>query len=309
MAFSHKARFSVQGKMVTFLWRAIRGILPTSTALIEKRVDIYPYCPMCAISYEDVRHSLIGCEYTNRVWNESHLPIFSIHGGSFAEWFQNAMSMLTPDVIIRIVAVLYQVWNARNTVLWEAYLRAPKQVWMAAVASLAAWTIAGQQVAAPTLQQQHVPSYAGLACFFDTTYDPNTCAASYGVVLRVEGGAFMAAMNEPLPYCENALTAEALACKEALSWLRARAVTTVTIYTDCAIVQNYISKTSSTPRSYVGIVINDCRAIMATFTYVSLFSVSRTFNFIAHSLASFASAQATMYWNLIPLDYVLPYLQ
>ncbi|XP_019172692.1 PREDICTED: uncharacterized protein LOC109168102 [Ipomoea nil] len=293
----------------TFLWRALSGVLPTTTALASRRVDVNLACPMCLDFNEDVMHCLIECQYACHVWNESCLIITSVHGGSFVEWFQNAMTMITMDVLIQVVAVLYQLWNARNSAVWEAYMKTPKHLWLCAKTALSTWR-ASRPAAELVQQQQQIPAPSGLQCHVDAVWNSSTWAAAFGVVLLDDQGIFVAAMNGRLPLCENAIKAEALACKEALSWLRDRQITSVTLSTDCSVLKSYLSRVDSHPRSYVGIIVRECQAIMAQFITCYLCFIPRRLNIIAHTLASKVSDQdITMLWDDVPPDFIVTHIQ
>ncbi|XP_019168893.1 PREDICTED: uncharacterized protein LOC109164800 [Ipomoea nil] len=262
---------------------------------------------MCLDYIEDIMHCLIECQYACHVWNESSLVISSMHGGSFVEWFQNAMIVLTMDVLVQVVAVLYHIWNARNSAVWEAYMKMPKQVCLAAEAALLAW-----RQSCPTAlfrQQQQHPAPSGLQCHVDAAWSPTTWAAAFGAVLLDDQGGFVAALNGRLPLCENAITAEALACKEALSWLKDRQITSVTLSMDCSVLKSYLSKVDLHPRSYVSIIVCECQAIMAQFTSCYLQLVPRRLNIVAHTLASRVTDQeSTMLWDGDPPDFIVAHI-
>ncbi|XP_019181386.1 PREDICTED: uncharacterized protein LOC109176409 [Ipomoea nil] len=300
-------KLDVPPRWKTFLWRALSGVLPTTTALVSRRVDVDLACPMCLDFNEDVMHCLIECQYACHVWDESSLIISSVHGGSFVEWFQNAMIVLTMDVLIQVVAVLYHLWNARNSVVWEAYMKMPKHVWLAAKPALSTWRQSRPTAAPRQQQEQSAPS--GLQCHVDAAWSPSTWVAAFGAILLNDQGGFVAAMNGRLPLCENAITAEALACKEALSWLRDRQITSVTLSTDCSELKSYLSTVDFHHRSYVSIIVCECQAIMAQFTTCYLQLIPRRLNIVAHTLASRVTDQGiTMLWDGDPPDFIISHI-
>ncbi|XP_019180182.1 PREDICTED: uncharacterized protein LOC109175373 [Ipomoea nil] len=308
-------KLEVPPRWKTFLWRAISGILPTMTALASRRVDVSLACLMCLDFNEDVMHCLIECQYACRVWNDSGLDIASVVGGSFVEWFQNAMSVLTMDNLIKFVAVLYHLWSARNSAVWEGSMWMPRKLWSCAKASLAAWAAALPRGPRTTQQhhssamQQHPPVTHGAVCYVDAAWSSLSRTASYGAVILDGAGAFVAATRGQLPFCENAIIAEALACKEALSWLKDRQVTEVTMFTDCSVLQAYLSRTGSQPRSYVGIVVHECQVAMAQFISCQFNFIPRRLNVIAHTLATMVTDQdIAMFWDDVPPDVIIPHL-
>ncbi|XP_019150982.1 PREDICTED: uncharacterized protein LOC109147778 [Ipomoea nil] len=73
----------------------------------------------------------------------------------------------------------------------------------------------------------------GRHCYFDATYSNQTNRAGVGAVIIDGHGGYISAMSAPLIDCFSPLMAEAFACKEVLSWLRARGETSIQLFTDC----------------------------------------------------------------------------
>jgi hypothetical protein len=59
-------RIKVQ-RIKVFLWRALRGVLPTRMRLQDKGVPCTHSCPFCETNYEDW-HIFIVCEEAKKVW-------------------------------------------------------------------------------------------------------------------------------------------------------------------------------------------------------------------------------------------------
>lgn len=57
------------GKVVNFLWRACRNVLPTAMALHSKHVNLPVLCSWCHIHVEDAVHTLFNCCIAKEVWN------------------------------------------------------------------------------------------------------------------------------------------------------------------------------------------------------------------------------------------------
>ncbi|XP_019191221.1 PREDICTED: uncharacterized protein LOC109185721 [Ipomoea nil] len=303
-------KMRVPPKWKTFLWRAVCDILPTTTNLIIKRVDVDPTCTMCGLTHENVMHSLVLCDYSRAVWNVSGLPIMNIISHSFATWLMAAMDMLTGDQARRLVALLYYLWMARNEAVWEGALRMPVVVWQRAVSAERSYT-AAHAWAAQTTPAVVVPVVAAYRpkCHIDAGYDPATGQATYRAVLLDHDGTFRAAANGKLPGCFSPLMAEALACKEVLSWLKDRNEVEVDILTDCLMLKNVICSVATPNLSYVGIVVDQCRVAINSFNYCSLSFITRTFNLHAHTLARLAYDQdQPMYWDLVPPNPIVQFL-
>ncbi|MEQ5248934.1 reverse transcriptase-like protein, partial [Escherichia coli] len=192
--------------------------------------------------------------------------------------------------------------------VWEDSLPHPRSVWWAARAAAFAWRqVHGSADNIPSPQPAPNPQVhaTALLCYVDAGYRHQTKEATVGAVLLSQNGAFVAAFNARLPHCFSPLMAESLACKEALSWLKDREVSSVHIYTDCSTLKNLLVTTTSSPFSYVGFSIDTSRAIMSSFIDCSISLISRTANRGAHVLAALAFSQDTsLYWDAIPPDAI-----
>lgn len=56
------------GKILNFLWRTCKRVLPIAATLITKRVNISMMCPWCQVHMEDAIHMLFKCEFAKDVW-------------------------------------------------------------------------------------------------------------------------------------------------------------------------------------------------------------------------------------------------
>ncbi|XP_019153832.1 PREDICTED: uncharacterized protein LOC109150377 [Ipomoea nil] len=132
--------------------------------------------------------------------------------------------------------------------------------------------------------------------------------ATIGAVLLDMDGGYVAAFSALLPDCFSPLMAEAFVCKEALSWLKNRGERSIELYTDCLTLQRYLTTPPSTVRSYIGYVIDSCRAATSSFDFCSFKFISRSDNYLAHVLASTAFQHSiAMYCDLFPPDIITTY--
>ncbi|XP_019158464.1 PREDICTED: uncharacterized protein LOC109155202 [Ipomoea nil] len=175
-------------------------------------------------------------------------------------WLTEVFDMLTEEQCGLVVPVLYHIWASRNLAVWERALPRPERTWRCAAAAMQSF----RQVHHRSLQpvQQPATILDGMntrpKCFFDAGIKQQTGEATYGIVLISHDGAFVAATNSKLASSLSPLMAEALACKEALSWLRARDVLTVDLLTDCSELRSSILSDSSAILSYIGVTTEQC---------------------------------------------------
>ncbi|XP_019188971.1 PREDICTED: uncharacterized protein LOC109183341 [Ipomoea nil] len=301
------------------------NILPTTTNLLIKRVEIDLTCAMCGLRHEDIMHSLVLCDYVKAIWSQSSLPIPQIVTNVFNEWFGTLLDVLDSDAILFAAAILYNIWRARNEAVWNAYLPMPKKVLATALAVMKAWqrlhATTDQPSAAhqhPTLlphvtipassavlmQQQPPPQHAEdhlpqpRRCHTDAGYHPSTMTATAGAVLFTHTGNYISAFCAPPQSCFSPLMADAMACKEVLSWLKNRGEQSVNLFTDCQTLLSYLSSATIQARSYLGYALEDCRNYLNMLDYCSVNFISRSQNTLAHTLAAAAfNYTVPMYWD------------
>ncbi|XP_019158174.1 PREDICTED: uncharacterized protein LOC109154890 [Ipomoea nil] len=289
-------------KWKTFLWRAICDILPTTNNLIIKRVEVDPTCQMCGLAHENVMHTFINCDYSRHVWNISGLPITNIVVNSFPEWLTIVLTMFTEDQSAAVVALFYRLWRCRNSAVWDGTLPRPTAAWRQATAALHSYQqVVRRGSASLTAATADGSGGSTPRCYVDAGYREDTGEATYGIVLLSPEGSFLAAKNGRLSNCLSPFMAEALACKEALSWLLEKNITTVSLQIDCLQLRNAIRQRSDIIMSYVGVIVDQCRNLISSFNYVLFNHISRQINAHAHTLASLAFVQdQAMYWDVSP---------
>ncbi|XP_019172478.1 PREDICTED: uncharacterized protein LOC109167861 [Ipomoea nil] len=249
------------------------------------------------------------------------------------------------DGIVYAAAILYHLWRARNGAVWDACLPTPTKLLSVAAATMKAWKdihhrhlpsqprtashhVAAKQHPLPPLGPNAEPAGNGLPplqaaasesvigemmtpvkCYVDASYHRGTNVAAVGAVLLDANGHYISAFSAPLAGCHSPLMAEALACKEALSWLKRRNELSIRIHTDCQQLQCYLSGPPPTLRSHLGYAIDSCRTYMSAFNYCSVLYIPRLQNLLAHTLAtSTLSFNTAMYWNNVPPDSILTLL-
>ncbi|XP_019179839.1 PREDICTED: uncharacterized protein LOC109175036 [Ipomoea nil] len=132
-------KLKISPKWKTFLWRAISDILPTTTSLIIKRVDVNPICAMCGLMDENIMHSLVLCDYARTIWDQSNLPLPHFVRNIFQEWFRTILNVLDTNGVLFAAAILYNIWRARNEAVWNSCLPMPKKILAMAITTMQAW--------------------------------------------------------------------------------------------------------------------------------------------------------------------------
>lgn len=66
-------------------------------------------CPMSNSLNEDAMHSLLLCDFSQPVWHESSVLISYLVGDTFSSWFGNILEVLAESVLVKVVAVMYEL--------------------------------------------------------------------------------------------------------------------------------------------------------------------------------------------------------
>lgn len=123
-----------------------------------------------------------------------------------------------------------------------------------------------------------------MSCNVDAAVFTSEGRCSFGCVLRNDQGVFVAGFGGSYAGVVNPKHAEALAFKEALSWLKRKRLNHVHIELDSlAVCQAFGSKMLDS--SYFGSIIDDCRSIVKDLGSCSVYFIRRSANSVAHALA------------------------
>ncbi|XP_019183829.1 PREDICTED: uncharacterized protein LOC109178743 [Ipomoea nil] len=300
-------KLQVPPKWRIFLWRAITNVLPTITNLVNRRVEIPNVCPACGVLGEDVMHILCNCVYARRVWNISQLQIPNFGDHDFMQWVELWLgNSVTSAGFLKdqICGILYEIWRARNMAVWDLALPSPLHLCASFQRSWAAWSLStahGRTVGSPPvatmphalsdLQALQLP-HGTVLCSIDAGFYGAQHSPTFGFYIRSLDGVFVAAANGPLSCPYDPLLAEAMAIREALSWLQDHNYQNVLMLSDCAVLVASFRDASSY-RSYLGIVLDSCLRLINSFSACSIKFVRRGTNMVAHALAKHVGAVQT----------------
>ncbi|RAL49876.1 hypothetical protein DM860_002167 [Cuscuta australis] len=144
-------------------------------------------------------------------------------------------------------------------------------------------------------------------CYVDGALFVQSGGVVFGCVAFDPAGKFYGASNGMLRCHSYPLLAEVMAVREALSWLNARGVVDVDLFSDSQRVVQALKDRSFTSLSYIGSLIEDCRLLVLEFNVVNFLFISRSKNIIAHSLARKAEVSCDV-WISSPPDFIFPNL-
>ncbi|KAJ9556786.1 hypothetical protein OSB04_011400 [Centaurea solstitialis] len=112
-----------------FVWRALRGVLPTRLSLHSRGVQISPLCPLCERNLENSWHTFVGCPTTTPVWIETGIwtDINSLLGevNSFTELGFRLLRNWPKIIGDQFIMILWSMWHRRNDIIWNDGPRDP----------------------------------------------------------------------------------------------------------------------------------------------------------------------------------------
>ncbi|CAB4286719.1 unnamed protein product [Prunus armeniaca] len=116
-------RMQVANKVKVFLWRCMHEILPCRQKLFLKQVVSNPICLRCHQAPKTVLHALWDCPAAREVWQFSALQdsCNSAYYGCFLNLFHYILTVLTDKELRHFGYICWNVWNGRNTQLFQGY--------------------------------------------------------------------------------------------------------------------------------------------------------------------------------------------
>jgi hypothetical protein len=111
----HKAR--------NLLWRICRDCVPTRLRLQSRHVQCEMICPWCETTVEDDWHAFVGCTVARENWYWAGLAtVMQPRVGtmsSLADFIFDICRSESRDIAGRVALLLWQIWAARNDVIWN----------------------------------------------------------------------------------------------------------------------------------------------------------------------------------------------
>lgn len=86
------------------------------------------YCFVCGVTEEDDQHVFLGCPLAVEVWDGCGLGRFKPDQGGInpRQWLEHQADNVDLDTLGFLVAILSEIWNARNRFVFGTPDREPK---------------------------------------------------------------------------------------------------------------------------------------------------------------------------------------
>lgn len=109
------------GKIINFLWRACRNVLPIAEALRVKHVEIDRMCTWCHSHEEDTMHALFTCCFAKELWQHVGLQdlVPATAACSMLQNLKQVFSTSNLKLCVKIGLLCWGLWVRRNKWVWN----------------------------------------------------------------------------------------------------------------------------------------------------------------------------------------------
>ncbi|VFQ97337.1 unnamed protein product [Cuscuta campestris] len=208
------------------IWRAANNILPVLDNLARKGMPIRNTCPLCQSSEETVLHLFISCSFARQVWTSSILGWYTPHVNGFVVWLEKILNLFNQRDQALVFHVLCSIWKTRNDRVWQGRNSTLIGTWLKAKAHFEEWwslalPIAGLPEGA-TGSSWSRPHDGFVKFNIDASTGLVDDMMGVGFIARNELGVFLVAKNISFRGSYGPREVEAVAVKEALSWIKSK---------------------------------------------------------------------------------------
>ncbi|WOG82094.1 hypothetical protein DCAR_0101255 [Daucus carota subsp. sativus] len=216
-------------KVLNMVWRALSNSLPTREVLAAKRVPVTLICPFCTGNGESIFHVLVQCPFADQCWRKRGRGYQPLAEVSFDRWLQRMLEGAGKDDHGDILTLCWSIWQARNKLVWNQTSLSVNQVVFSARQFLAEWK--GAQVMSTKTLYRDVNSRDGVCSWakpnqnevkisVDAALFAECSKFGIGLLARDSDGRVVQGRSELFDGQVRSELAEAVAVKEALSWVK-----------------------------------------------------------------------------------------
>nr|GMD31864.1 transcription factor TCP4-like [Ipomoea batatas] len=208
--------------------------------------------------------------------------------------------------LCHLIIILWGIWEARNRRVWQNVHVCPRAVVRLALGYLREWrrvrTCTGERVVRREVYHAvwKAPDYNVLKLNVDAAVREDGNMLGMGWVLRDHRGGVRAVGAVGKRGAVLPKEAEALAIREALSWLKDQHHDNVLVETDAQQIVMRLHLHNSSP---FGLLLHDINGLLNSFSNVNVCFVKRSANAVAHLLARDAALNSGIWEREFSLGY------
>jgi ribonuclease HI len=294
-------------KVRVFWWRVVNGFLPSRGELHRRHIEPTPNCETCGADEESIKHVLMDCTVAKSFWAEvkkltgAKLP--RLHPRSWAHDLVDPVLCSPKDAAIFLCG-MWSLWMARNKqrhgeAAWPVRLAVQ---WVKDT-SYDLWQLAHPPKipkVVPTASQQWQNRLLGGSNAMSAYFFEGNRTGATGVVLRDHDGQSYGGSARWYELSLNALTSEALACRDGLQYARNRGTSKIILESDCQVLVS-LWENHARQRSEIQPILLHMEELNRSFEDFSLCFVNRICNRLAHECAGLVSRENLVEeWLIIP---------
>uniref|UniRef100_A0A803NRY9 RNase H type-1 domain-containing protein n=1 Tax=Cannabis sativa TaxID=3483 RepID=A0A803NRY9_CANSA len=233
----------------------------------------------------------IYMRFTIMTWSLEYLKPVLIE--DFKDWFMDVTRDLAATHSTEVIMVAWQIWNARNDVLWNGRGKSAANVVLEARSYLNQWLCAQKNRMEPILglidqgwdiEHWKKPDTDTVKVNVDGAIFATSNSFGFGFITRGYDGRIIEAVSSRSVGNVSPEIAEAYGIKEALSWIKGKDWHRVLIETDCLVALQGIDNNTQLPSAF-GSIVWDCKQLILELGNISLKFVKCSANKAAHYLA------------------------
>lgn len=260
-------------------------------ALINRKLDVDSICEFCHGVTETAVHCLVFCPVVQKVWLASELGLRVGSADSMVGWWNAMKRCCSKREMEYASAITWSNWHNRNELIWDGSSKPPSVVINRAGTLLADWQSINMlpkqaasipKIAAPRKWMK--PTQGTVKCNVDASVLKEPSRMGFGGLIRGATGNFIAAIQGSYSGNFSPLIAEAVGIREVLSWIKSGDFGPIIVESDLKLLVDAL-KSNVEDESSVGIIVDDCKALLQAITDCSVCFVFRSANNAAHSLA------------------------
>ncbi|CAL1397819.1 unnamed protein product [Linum trigynum] len=277
-------------KLKVFVWQILSRVLPTTEALLERKVQVHPRCPVCWESSETLEHLFLYCPVARALWDCSGLDYLgeALPRQTFPLFLKKLLALINqPTVFMAVVAILWRIWRSRNWVVFEGKQFGIPVLMRQFVQQFEEWVRLPKETVARPIQsdpgQQPLVGPPRMVCRWDGATKAGSHSAG-GVVLFHPFGEIAMVRGYHFPGIDNPQVVELLALREAVGWCVELGFTDIVFEGDAKVIIEKINRGDQSD-SRMGAVLAELLQYFRIHSGFSIRFIGRRSNRVAHMVA------------------------
>lgn len=305
-------KLNIPPKCSYLIWRILNGAIPTKANLFRKSIRGEPLCPMCYDHIETTDHIFLKCDWVKHVWFASPLTINLNHDPttSISDWITHHLLNLDTKCLEKVSAILYGIWLARNSQIFQGKHIPAWDISYKALAHLADYqahsrsSIPQHHSPAKTDRNSHNASWSppsrGILKMNVDAHLSSDGRWFSGLILRRSDGSIVGAATRSHLGTNDAIVGEALGLVDAIEMIESYGISEVIIEMDNQSIVNAVRRRACIRKPW-GFAVNRCISFLRNKPASSISWVNRMGNRVAHELAKWAEVDNIRDWpNSVP---------